>query len=87
MKLQICKYFQQCLLNVDIHFAQNIEYPFCAQHIVDLKHIQSEANLAIRLSRGRTLQGNKVTAGLLRNPECVTELVRSQQAYRVLRNI
>ena len=87
VKLQIRKYFQQHLLNVDICFAQNIEYLFCAQHIVDLKHIQSEANLAIRLSQGRTLQGNKVTAGLLRNPECVTELVRSQQAYKFLRNI
>ena len=87
VKLQIRKYFQQCLLNVDICFAQNIEYLFCAQHIVDLKHIQSEANLAIRLSRGRTLQGNKVTAGLLHNPERVTELVRSQQAYKFLRNI
>ena len=35
VKLQIRKYFQQHLLNVDIHFAQNIEYLFCAQHIVD----------------------------------------------------
>ena len=48
--LGICKYFQQCLLNVDVRFAQNIEYLFCAQHIVDLKQIQSDADLAIRLS-------------------------------------
>ena len=50
VKLQLCKYFQQRLLNVDICFAQNIEYLFCAQHIVDLKHIQSEANLTLQLS-------------------------------------
>ena len=55
--LPIRKYFQQCLLNVDVRFAQNIEYLFCAQHIVDLKQIQSDANLAIRLSRGRLLSG------------------------------
>ena len=48
--LPIQKYFQQRLLNVDVGFAQNIEYLFCAQHIVDLKQIQSDANLAIRLS-------------------------------------
>ena len=50
VKLQLHKYFQQRLLNVDICFAQNIEYLFCAQHIVDLKHIQSEANLTLQLS-------------------------------------
>ena len=35
-KLPIRKYFQQCLLNVDIHFAQNMEYLFCAQYISDI---------------------------------------------------
>ena len=67
VKLPIHKFFQQQLLNVDVRFAKNIEYLFCAQHITDLRHIQNEANLAVRLSRGRTLGGSKVTAGLLCN--------------------
>ena len=87
VKLPVCKYFQQRLLNVDVRFAQNIEYLFCAQHIIDLTHIQSEANLAVRLSRGRTLGHSKITAGLLRNPQVVQQLVRNQQAYKFLRNI
>ena len=87
VKLPIRKYFQQCLLNVDGQFAKNMEYIFCAQHIVDLKHIQSETNLALWLSHGRTLGGNKVTAGVLQNLECVQQLVRDQQAYKFLRNI
>ena len=37
VKLPIRKYFQQCLLNVDGRFAQNIEYLFCAQYIADIK--------------------------------------------------
>ena len=41
---------------------KNIEYLFCAQYIRDLKQIQSDANLAIRLSRGRTLGGETITA-------------------------
>ena len=40
VKLPIRKYFQQCLLNVDSRFAQNIEYLFCAQYIVDMKQIE-----------------------------------------------
>ena len=85
--LAICKYFQQCILNVDVRFAQNIEYLFCAQHIVDLKQIQSDANLAIRLSRGRLLSGQRVTAGILHNPEALQQLVRNEQTYKFLKNI
>ena len=50
VKLPIRKYFQQCLLNVDIRFAQNTEYLFCAQYIADIKQIESDATLAIMLS-------------------------------------
>ena len=85
--LAIHKYFQQCLLNVDVRFTQNIEYHFCAQHIVDLKQIQSDADLAIRLSRGRLLSGQRVTAGILHNAEALQQLVRTEQAYKFLKNI
>ena len=51
--LGIWKYFQQYLLNVGIYFAKNMEYLFCAQYITDIKQMQSDANLAIRLSCGR----------------------------------
>ena len=50
VKLPIRKYFQQCLLNIDGRFAQNIEYLFCAQYIADIKQIESDATLAICLS-------------------------------------
>ena len=50
VKLPIRKYFQQCLLNVDGRFAQNIEYLFCAQYTTDIKQIESDATLAIMLS-------------------------------------
>ena len=50
VKLPIRKYFQQCLLNVDGRFAQNIEYLFCAQYITDIKQIESDTTLAIMLS-------------------------------------
>ena len=85
--LGIRKYFQHCLLNVDVRFAQNIEHLFCAQHLADLKQILSEANLAVRLSRGRLLSGQRVTAGILHNPDALQQLVRTEQAYKFLKNI
>ena len=33
--------------------------------MVDLQHIESEINLAIRLSKGRTQDGKQITAGTL----------------------
>ena len=75
MKLPIHKYFQQHLLNADGRFAKHIEYLFCAQYICDLKQIQSDANLAIWLSRGRTLGGETITAELLCNPIALQQLV------------
>ena len=86
VKLPIWKYYQQCLLNVGGQFAQNIEYLFCAQHIVDLKHIQSESNLSMRLSWCRTQDGDRITVGILHIPQEMQPLVRNQQAYKFLRN-
>ena len=87
VNLSFRKYFQQCLLNVVMRFAKNIEYLFCAQHMADIKQIESDINLAIRLSRGRTVGGQKITAGLLHNPEAVQQLVRNEQAYKFLKNV
>ena len=54
------------MLNVDICFPQNMEYLFCAQYISDIKQIQGDTYLAICLSHGRTLDGQKITAGMLK---------------------
>ena len=87
MKLGIRKYFQQRLLNVDGWFAQNMEYIFCAQYVLDIKQIHSDANMAIHLSHGHTLDGNKITAGALYNPHVLQRLVWNQEAYKSPKNV
>ena len=52
--------------------------------MIDLQHIQSEINSAIRLSRGRTLNGREITASTLQNPEAIHQMVRNQVAYKFL---
>ena len=39
------------------------------------------------LSQGKTLQGHKITAGQLRNPAVLEQLVRNEQAYKLLKNV
>ena len=87
VKLLIRKYFQQCLLNVDSRFAQNIEYLFLCT--VYSRHITNRewCYLAIMLSQGRTLGGHKITAGQLWNQAALEQLVRNEQAYKFLKNV
>ena len=81
------KYYQQRILNVDGRFAKNIEYLFCAQYAADLKQIQSDANVALRITKGRSFGGNCVNAGMLKNPEVLSNLIYTEQAYKFLRHI
>ena len=83
----IRKYFQQRLLNCDGRFAKNMEYIFCAQYISDIKQIQGDANMAIWLSRGHTLDGSLIIAGTFHNPDAIKWLVRNQEAYKFLKNV
>ena len=73
--LSLRKYYQQRILNVDGHFAKNIEYLFCAQYAADLKQIQSDANVALHITKGRTIGGNCVNAGMLKNLQVLNNLV------------
>ena len=86
-KLSMRKYFQQRLLNVDGRFANNVEYLFCAQYSTEINQIKADSNIALRIKKGRTLDGKVVTAGMLRNNDVVSRLVRSEQAYKFLKNV
>ena len=85
--LSLRRYYQQRIFNVDGRFAKNIEYLFCAQYASDLKQVQSEANIALRITKGRTLSGQRLNVGMLKKPEVLNNLVRTEQAYKFLRHI
>ena len=46
-KLTLRRYFQQCLFNVDGHFANNIEYLFVAQYATEIKRDTSRFKYSI----------------------------------------
>ena len=72
------------MLNVDGWFANNIEYLFCAQYDTEIK---SDSNIALFMKQGKTLDGASVTAGMLHNPDVVSRLIKSEQAYKFLKNV
>ena len=60
---------------------------FAAQYATEIKQIQADSNIALRLKCGKTIDGTSVTAGMLQNPEAINRLVRTEQAYKFLKNI
>ena len=64
-----------------------MEYLFCAQYISDIKHIQGDTYLAVCSCCGRTLDGHKITTGMLQNPNALQQLIQTEQAYKFLNNI
>ena len=68
------KVFPTAIVNVDSHFAKNIEYLLCAQYATDIKQIQSNSNLTLHLTHGKTLGGRNMSNGMLKNPDVLIVL-------------
>jgi hypothetical protein len=86
-KLDMRRYFQQRILNVDGRFTSNIEYLLAAQYATELKQIKGSIFHHLRLKQGKTLHGTKVTAGLLRSIADMETLRFTDQAYKVLQQV
>ena len=81
------QYAQQRVLNVDGRFGKVVDYLFCVQYAADVKQVLGNTYLALRLKRGKTLDGKTVTAGMMKNSEEVQRLARTDQAYKVLKTV
>lgn len=85
--LSLRKYYQQRLLNVDGRFGKNIEYIACAQYSTELKQLQSDAGIALRLTKGRKFRGQSLNAGMLKDAAVVRNLVFNEHAYKYMKNV
>ena len=65
--LDLWKYTNQWLLNVDGRFAQNIEYILVFQYATELKQLKGNARITLCMTCGRTFRGKEVNAGMLKN--------------------
>lgn len=84
-KLDMRRYFNQRLLNVDGRFGKSIEYVLAAQYATELHQVQGNIYHALKLRQG--IAGQKINAGMLRNPQIIQQLQHTEQAYKVLQSI
>ncbi len=81
------KYFNQRLLNCDGRFAKDIDYLLAAQYAVEAKRVKDQVQMVLRQTRGHRFQGQTVSAGMLKNPDTVKALLRTDAAFKFLKNV
>ena len=86
-RLTLRKYVNSRLLDQDGHFARDIEYIFGMQYAVEHKQVRDTINIALRQTRGRQQLGQKLDAGMLKNPQHLQNLFKKDRAYSFLKNI
>ena len=86
-KITVRKFFNQRLLDVDGRFAKDVEYLLAAQYAVEHDQVDNLQSIAIRQMKGRHFQGQKITAGDLKNTEKLNQLVQKDYAYRILKDV
>lgn len=85
--ISVCKYFSQRLLHCDGKFAKDVEYLLAAQYVVESKQVRDETQIALRQTRGLTFHGQKVTVGTLKDAENMRAIVRTDLAFKFLKNV
>lgn len=81
------KYFNQRLLNKDGRFASDIDYLLAAQYAVEAKQVSDDIQISLRQTRGQTFQNRKINAGLMRISDNVQAMLRTDTAFKYMKNI
>lgn len=87
VKLTVCKYFNQRLLDVDGRFAKDVEYLLTAQYAVESKQVADESSTMLRQTQGRQHKGQLLTVSKIKNPQVILHIIQKDAAYRFLKNV
>ncbi|XP_066269843.1 uncharacterized protein [Branchiostoma lanceolatum] len=86
-KITAKRYFNQRILHMDGRFAKDIEYLLTAQYITEAKQVSDSIQINLRQTRGQTFQNKIVNAGLMKNTVNVQAMLRTDNAYKFMKNI
>ena len=85
--ITVLKYFNQRLLHKDGRFAKDIDYLLAAQYAVEAKQVRDDLQISLRQTRGQTFQNRRLTAGLMRCSDTVQAMIRTDTAFKFLKNV
>ena len=85
--LTMRRYFNQRLLDVDGRFSGDVEYLLAAQYAAEYQQVNSLTSVVMRQVPGRIYRGQRVTAGDLKDPIRLSELIQRDKAYKLLKQV
>ena len=85
--LTMRRYFNQRLLDVDGRFSGDVEYLLAAQYAAEYQQFNSLTSVVMRQVPGRIYRGQRVTAGDLKDPTRLSELIQRDKAYKLLKQV
>ena len=86
--IQTRRYFNQRLLDVDGRFAKSTDYLLSAQYATESQQIHGNINhFVLRRAKARCVDGKKIRAKDVKDTNSLHQLVRSDQAYTLFKNV
>ena len=87
VRLTLKKYLNQRVLNCDGRFSKDLDYIMSGQYAVEQQQVYDKVNIVLRQTKGTTLGGNRINAGLIKHKENVNSLIRNDSAYQSLTDV
>ena len=81
------RYLKQRILDVDGRSSADTDYLFAAQYANENKQLRDNISIMLRQTKGRSINGRKVTASVVRDAQQVNSFVRNDHAFRCLTTV
>lgn len=83
----LARYFNNRLMNADNRFAKDTNYIFYSQYMSELNQVIEKTQISIRKTVSKFEMGKKVNSDMIRSPEMLSKLLKTDEAFRFMQPI
>ena len=87
IRITLCRYLHNRLMNVDNRFAKNTDYIFYAQYMSEIEQVLHCVSIALRKGYVKTQAGQSLTASMLNDKDKLRNILKSDSGYKFLKPI
>ena len=87
VRITLCRYLLNRLMNVDNRFSKNVDYIFYAQYISEIEQVLSCVSIALRKGCVKTREGRNLTASMLNKKDKLRNFLKNDNGYKFLKPI
>ena len=87
IRITLCRYFHNRLMNADNRFARDSNYIFFSQYMSELNQVIEKTQISVRKSFAKTTTGKTVTPEMLQDPILLSKMINKDEAIRFMQPI